>query len=463
MGVLYLGSYLRQKRPQDDVALIDLRLYNGDREQKVRDMLRSYDPHIVGISAITMEAGCMHAVASWVKEFNPDVPVIAGGPHPTSYVKETLADPNIDIVVQGEGEETFCELIGALEREKALDQVLGITFKDRNGNLTTTGPRPAIANLDSMPFPAWDLLELEGYFQRKSMSIIGPRRYMTLFTSRACPYRCNYCHDMFGKTFRERSPENVMQEIEILVDKYGITHFEIIDDIFNLNYRRAYAIFEMLAKRGLGCKFAFPNGVRSDLLDKDMLTIWRRGGTVNISFAIETASPRLQKLIRKRLKIEKAKKAIEIAADLGILCNGFFMLGFPTETREEVQATINFAVTSKLHTALFFIVTPFQGTDLFEEWGHLVDLSQSSYEDYDYFRGNYNMSSLSTEELYRQHRYAYRRFYLNPTRIFRIYKAHPMKSTLANHGWMALRKFIFNYRGNVAKESVVQSQEAFFG
>lgn len=426
LGLMYIASCLKRKHPSINIKIIDTRVTKFSRE-KLRVLLEEFHPEITGISAVTMEANSMHELAGIVKATLPECKVIAGGPHPTSFLKKTLEDMNIDFTVKGEGELTFEELVESIKKEVDVRKVKGIAFRN-NGDLIQTEPREYISGLDSLPFPAWDLIDIEAYSRFWSMSPRGPRRYMVIYTSRSCPYHCIYCHNIFGKGFRARSPENVLEEIDILYNKYGIKELEVVDDIFNLDVQRAERICDLIIERGYDLAIAFPNGLRSDRLDKNLLEKLHRAGTRFISFAVESASLRIQKLIKKNLNLEKVKEAIKTAVELGIFSNGFFMIGFPTETEEEIKHTIKFAINSKLHTAYFFIVKPFEGTELFERFG-LNRVSQlKDYTDSSYFKIKYNLSQVDDKKLLKLCQLAYFKFYFNPVRITRIICNYAMNS-----------------------------------
>ncbi|MBK7259204.1 MAG: radical SAM protein [Ignavibacteriae bacterium] len=167
-------------------------------------------------------------------------------------------------------------------------------------------------------------------------------------TTRGCPYRCAYCHNILGKTFRVRSPEHVMREIRMIHDTYGITDFQVIDDIFNLDMDRAKKICDLIVGSRLPLTLSFPNAIRSDRVDEELIDKMAAAGTKFISIAIETASPRLQRLIRKNLDLDRAFKAIDTITRVGIVTRGFFMIGFPTETEDEARQTIEYAKASSL-------------------------------------------------------------------------------------------------------------------
>lgn len=448
MGIMYLASTL-QTRGQHEIKVVDTR-FSRFKFEHLRRTVQEFNPDVVGISTITIEAPSMHRIAEEVKSVQPGALVVAGGPHPTAYPRETLKDQNIDFVVPNEGEETFLEFCETHDRCGDLTSVPGLIFK-QNDDIGYSAPRLNVPDVDSISFPAWDLIEIEAYAKHKSMSTMGKRRYMTLVTSRGCPFRCIYCHEMHGKKFRERSPENVLEEIQTIVSRYGIRDFEILDDIFNFDLKRAKTILRSIVEENLNIELQFPNAIRADRVDDEFMQLLREAGTRYLCVAVETTSPRIQKMIQKHLKVDVVKDTIAKASRLGIYTRGFFMLGFPTETREEMRETVEFAISSKLHEALFFIVTPFEGTELAELYHQMMPDHKIDFKDMDYFRGNYNLSQVPDEELFALQREAYKRFYTNPGRIFRIFSAHPRKKDLPDLAWMAFRKFLIKARGNKPK------------
>ncbi len=277
--------------------------------------------------------------------------------------------------------------------------------------------------------PAYELIDVLAYGKRRNMTMLTKRpRYFSLFTSRGCPYRCIYCHSIFGKRFRPHSPERVVEEIQWLADHYGIEDFDILDDIFNMNADRVFNIVELLKKKNMRYRFAFPNAMRTDILTEEVMDALVDMGTYMSAFALETGSPRLQKVIGKNLNIEKYLAGVRMAARRRIFSYGFAMLGFPGETAEEMQMTVDIICNSDLHAVLFFTVTPFPGTPLFEQVvrDHPERLQRLDYEGKDYlFKLTANLSQVSDEELTQKLREANRRFYLNPRRIMKIIRDYP--------------------------------------
>ena len=419
LGLMYISSVLRQKG--HDIRILDMRL-DKLKPKEVVKRFKDFKPDIVGFSALTLEANLMHQVAALLKKEDKRCKIIVGGPHSSSYPQETLSDKNIDFLVLGEGEQTAPELVEAIEYNRDFKNVRGIAFR-YNGQITLTLPRPPITDLDSLPFPAWDLIEMDKYFQRYRWALFYSylaRPYMTLFTSRGCPYHCIYCHNIFGKAFRARSPESVMAEIETLINRYNIRDFEILDDCFNFDLPRAKRICDLIVEKRLNVKLALVNGVRGDIMDEELIYKLKKAGTYLIMYGVETASPCLQKFIKKYLNLDKIKQMISITAQLGISTHGYFMLGFPTESKEEILKTIKFAVQTDLETATFYIANPFGGTELLKISKQLGKNVSANFDDYSYDKTNLNLSEFEDKKLFALQRKAYRMFYLNRKRAVQI-------------------------------------------
>jgi radical SAM superfamily enzyme YgiQ (UPF0313 family) len=238
---------------------------------------------------------------------------------------------------------------------------------------------------------------------------------------------------VLGKRFRARSPENVLDELDILYNRFGIRDLQIQDDVFNLIPKRAKAICDLMVRRGIRMNISFPNGVRGDLMDEELLRKLKDAGTFKISYAAESGSERIQKLIRKNVKLSKLKEVIEQTDKAGIFAHGFFMLGFPTETIEDMHQTVEFALSSKLHSATFFVVNTFGGSELaklLESEGKPVQIAA---DDFSYYSSSLQLSEVPSEQIAKLVQQANRRFYSNPARILRIIRLTPRKTQLLNY------------------------------
>ncbi len=427
LGLMYLAASVRSRWPGSDLRIVDMRL----EPLRVDDILRTFRPDMVGISALTVEADAMHRTAADLRRAGFEGLIIAGGPHASGFTFDLMQDGNIDLAVVGEGENTIVEILERLEAGQSLSDIPGTAFR-RDGLVHLANSRAFREDLDNIPWPAWDLIDIAAYSSRNRFSNMARRRYMALFTSRGCPFRCIFCHKIQGKTVRGRSARDVLNEMEQLHVVYGIEEFEIIDDFFNYDLNRVQEIFRGIRERGMKVRVSFPNALRGDRLDGETLHIMREGGTYFTGFAVETASPRLQKMIRKNINLEKLRKAVEDAVKEGIFCQGFFMLGFPTETREEMLQTIEFAASLPLHLATFSLVVPYRGTEIYE-----MARSLGKRTDYDYgdlsITGSANISELSDADLRAIARLANRRFYLRPGQIWRLLRNHPNRRDIVRY------------------------------
>lgn len=430
-GTLILGAVARELGW--DVRTLDTYLV-GDDERALHEALREFPATVVGLSALTAESRALHRLARVARAAVPAAVILAGGPHASAEPDKTAADPAIDAVVLGEGEQTLCDILQRVANGMPFRDVPGLARRDPDGSVKHTAPRPYIEDLDRLPLPAWDLTDIDAYATRRGMSLAGLRRYMALTTSRGCPYRCTYCHDIQGKRFRSHSSEYVLRMIDDLRANHGVHHFDITDDIFNFDPERMLEICDGLIARGPGIGFTLPNGVRADRLRVEQVDKLARAGCEYAALAIETATPRLQKQIKKHLRFDKLLPIIGAFAERDVFVSGFFMVGFPSETEAELRATVDFALHSKLHAAYFFVVTPFGGTEMHEQVVEGMSEAATRLTGSGmYFRPVHNLSQVPDARFYRLRRNAYLRFYLDPGRIARIFRAHPRRANLMQY------------------------------
>ncbi len=384
LGLMYLSAALKKEhgdRVETKIWTLVSKPHQPDEDRlAVRRQLEEIEPDVVGIRCLSIGQDVFHTVTSAVKEWNSNCFVVAGGPFATDDPAGALNNEHTDCVVIGEGELSFNDLIGRRLSGGAWHDVSGVAFR-RNGSVVRTPPRAAIEDLDTLPLPDYSLIDLNRFSNRYltfTSKISKP--HANIMTTRGCPYRCTYCHNILGKAFRARSAEHVMNEIRLIHDRYGITDFQIIDDIFNLDMTRAKKICDLIVESGMQLTLSFPNAIRGDRVDEELIDKMAAAGTKFTSIAVETASPRLQKLIKKNLNLEKVFRAIEYISKVGIVTRGFFMLGFPTETEQEVRQTIEYAKASALCGATFFTVVYFPGTELYRLAQSLGYFSNERYD-----------------------------------------------------------------------------------
>ncbi len=452
LGLLYLAACLRE-RLGAEVRLLDA-YFEEDAPAAAAAAARQLGADVVGFTCLTVESPLAHRMAAAVKAELPSAAVVMGGPHASSDPDSALKDLNIDAAVIGEGEETFTELVrlvcgegAAWNSPASLRQVPGLAFRSGEGT-ELSAPREPIKDLDALPLPAWDLIDYRRYWYKSSMSTIRYGAYLPMITSRGCPYRCVFCHRIFGKTFRARSPESVAEEAA-LARRLGAGAVEFYDDIANFDNARFRRILELLAARGPDLDLSFPNALRADLLDTDSLDLLKRAGTREVSVAVETACPRLQKLINKHLSLEKVTAAINGLADRRIFTRGFFMLGLPGETQAEMLETIRYAHSSRLHMAFFFTPNPYRNTELYNMFARAGKLPAGiSAADFEYSASPFNASEMSDERFRWLYRWAFFGFFLDPARMFRAVRDGDFGMDMPSRGWQMLRNSLsFGSRG----------------
>lgn len=353
----------------------------GKTKEELSTIIKKYHPDIVGISSLfSMFEKDATEVAKLVKTIDKNIVVILGGVTATleDVYKPLLKLDCYDIMCRGEGEYIFRDLLRNYDsvnhKINNLDKILGIAFK--NGDeIIITPQREFISDLDSLPMPAFELLDIKKtlsnkYYSRWRNNPIG-KKVMPMFTSRGCPYNCTFCsvHSQVGYKFRTYSTNYVISIMKKCIEEYGVNHFHLEDDNLTLNRARAKAFFRELKK--LNITWDTPNGVRADTLDEEMLTLMKESGLTSISIAAESGNEYVRlNIIKKMLKDSSIINAAKMCDDLDIPCIVFFVLGFPKETLAQIKDSVSFAkkLAVKYNTInTIYVANPLPGTELSKE------------------------------------------------------------------------------------------------
>jgi anaerobic magnesium-protoporphyrin IX monomethyl ester cyclase len=450
LGLLYLASYLRKKIPEIEFIVIDAPLEDLN-DKEVAEKIRAFNPDLVGLTGLTYHTPHVQSSAREIKRLLPDVPIIAGGAGVSSDPADVLKEKAIDFGVLGEGEDAFYALIKIIEAGEVTDNLTSVAYRNTDGKVVWNKDHRLIEDPDDIPFPAYDLLSVEKYFTSPKRTAQSPvyisKRILPILSSRGCPLKCVFCHDTLGKKFRHRSPDNIVNEIIWLQKTYNFEELEIVDDIFNFDIKHAKLVFKKLIEADLGLKIAFPNGIKYEMVDDEFLELFKQCGGYRIAFGIESADPEGQKIVKKKTDVVRLTKIINQADKMGYFTSGFFQLGLPGETKEQMLNTVKFALGSKLHTAMFHLTTPFPGTPMYEE--HVRNKIESG--EYNDSREKYeaelkkkvtfvgarelslNLSAVSDKELITIKKNAFRKFYFNPKRILSIWRVYPVKKRLVKN------------------------------
>ncbi len=273
LGVMSIAAYIRENG-YTDVSILDFN--EPGKYEILEDYLNEENPAVIGLSGLTQDKDCIHQTAARVKQWNKNCLVVCGGPYPSASWQKALDDSNIDIAIIGEGELTFIEILNQHFKGKSIGEIKGTAYRAADQTIKKALPRDPIMDLDQLPFPAYDLINMDYYNSVQSMAPIGCRPYISIFSSRACPYRCTYCHDIFGKTFRAISAERMVEQIEYYLDTYGIRDFEFFDDIWNMDRNRVRRFCELVIEKDLDILFHFPNAIRMDIMNDELLTLMKK-------------------------------------------------------------------------------------------------------------------------------------------------------------------------------------------
>jgi radical SAM superfamily enzyme YgiQ (UPF0313 family) len=387
----------------------------GIKDAEFADIVKQKDYDIVGFTVTTPTFWSSVKLSKQVKRHNPRSVTIFGGIHPTIRPLETAEQDSVDIVVRGEGEITFMEIVENLKHKRGLSNIKGLVYK-KDGKIEETPPRPLIEDLNSLPFPARHLFKNKKYVYPDSLySDAG-----SIMTSRGCPGMCTYCNarQIFKRTFRARTAGNVADEIEFLVKKLRKREIHIWDDNFTTDKKRVLAIRDELKKRALKAKFAFPNGIRADFLNRDVLAALKDMGVYSIALGIESGSQEILNRAHKGIKLEKIEEVMALAKEMRLETWAFFIIGLPGENARTMRQTIDFAGKINPDIAKFHILKPYPGTEVYD------DLRARKFiltEDYDKFGIHtpavHRLEEFTPDDMLEWQRRAYASFYLKPAKI----------------------------------------------
>lgn len=415
LGISYIASYLENH--SINVGITDAQAENLSVKQTVTKIKKS-SPDVVGINTATATMPDVYRLAEAIKELDNEVLVIVGGPHATALPTKTLEESKIDIAVRREGEETMLELVKTMENGGSLSKVAGISYKEKD-KVAHTQDRRAIENLDSLPFPARHLLPMDkyspaGYFAPKES------RYTTMIATRGCQYKCIFCgQSTTFKGVRRRTPSNVLDEIEEVVQKYGVEYLEFMDSTFVSFPKLVKKICEGIIERNIDIKWSATG--RVNLMTKDLLQAMKRAGCKRIYFGVESGNQHILELMRKRTTLDQIRKSIRLTRDAGISSIASFILGMPTETKETIEKTIQFAIDLEPDFATFSLATPFPGTEFYDiatdEGYDLTDWAK--YKLARYGEPIYHPEGVSLDELKEMYSNVYKRFYFRPRHVFK--------------------------------------------
>jgi anaerobic magnesium-protoporphyrin IX monomethyl ester cyclase len=351
---------------QHDVYILDLSYEQYDCK-KVQDAVFRYKPDVVGVTATTPLFNQARDISVLVKAISKKILVIAGGAHVSALPYESLQESMLDAVVVGEGDATFAEIMDG----KPFAGVLGIHFRDADGVIRRTSPRPFLQNLDELPMPAWHLYDSENYRNRVSRLLVKrPPATMAEF-SRGCVYKCDFCasKNTMALGYRKKSPARCAEEVRRMYE-CGYREFLLADDIFTSDAAWALEVSEAIAETGVKMVWTCTNGIRVESADEKLFMAMRNAGCYRVAFGFESGNDEVLKRFGKggKASLAKGREAVAAARAAGIDTAGFFMVGLSPDTESTMQQTIDYARTLPLDFLKFGIAIAFPGTPMFKEY-----------------------------------------------------------------------------------------------
>jgi radical SAM superfamily enzyme YgiQ (UPF0313 family) len=373
---------------------------------------------VVGISGQTTPSIYdVYHTAKVVKNYNPAILVVVGGAHVTFEDEQVLKEcPEIDVVVRGEGEITMNTLLQKIDLHQSYDRVLGTTVR-KNSRVFRNPDMPYIANLDELPFPAYDVLDLRCYFPKG-------KRIAPMITSRGCPYQCTFCSSsrITGKRWRGRSPENVIQEIQLLQDTYRVQDVTFLDDLFTFNHSRVQDICSLMRQDANDIGWTCSS--RADIMSRhpEMVNWLKDAGCHTLYIGAESGSQRILNRIKKGIRLSQVVTAVKQAKKAGMEIVLSFILGIPGETQEDIRSTIDFACKLDPDLAQFTICTPYPGTPMYDEAIENGWLTINNWSEFTVLEPVMDLPNLPRNSIKQQLRRAYYRFYTRPRFIWKQLK-----------------------------------------
>ena len=412
LGIGYMAAVLEKNGY--DVDVLDASALELTYDEIGEEILKR-NPDIVSISALTPTIGVALDSADKIKQVKPDTIVVLGGYHPTFEYESVLEEPSVDVVVRGEGEYTFLDLVRTVENGGDLADVQGLAFHDENNfSLVVTPDRPIIEDLDELPFPAFHLFPMEKY---RILNITT--NVATIITTRGCPMQCSFCSSaaLHGHHLRRRSPENVCDEIEVRLNEQNIDTIAFMDDTFTLNKKFVRDFCAEIKRRNL--KFWWGCTSRVDTLDEELLQLMKDSGCITIFIGVESADQQMLEKMNKNITVSKTESAFRLARKVGIRTIASCVIGMPEDTKESMKKTIDFVKRLNPNYALYSLATPYPGTRFYNETFKKNLIQIKDWSKYTLIDPVLETIDCSSKELRSIQKKAFLKFYLRPGYLIR--------------------------------------------
>lgn len=428
-GIAYIAALLEQNNIE--VAIIDQDA-NKINNREILEKIKMEKPQVVGFTCLTPVMGNVRILVGQIKALRENIKIVLGNIHPTLFADEILKHGVADIIVRGEGEYSMLETVLTLGREGDLRGVKGISFV-QNKKIYHNPSRDPIQDLDTLPYPAWHLFNLQLY-KNSPLLCVYNNPILPIQASRGCPYRCTFCaQDKIYQKPRYRKIEKVVGEIEYLYNKFNIRYFGFTDAFFPFSVEQGLEFCDLLVQRGLHEKIKWTTETRVNLVNSTLLKRMKEAGAYLIMYGFESGNQEMLDSMKKGTTIEQARKAMEYTKEAGILTLGLFILGMPGETRKTCEETIKFAKELDPDVVKFNTAVPFPGSEFFEHYrnklGDIEPEKFTSWYDWSSNSGEiiYAPEGMAKKELVDLQRKAMFQFYVRP----RVILKHLAKRTIS--------------------------------
>jgi len=425
IGLGYLATALRQQGIRQ-VKILDCVKDNLNYDS-FRKKIAALKPDIVGFQVFSQDLASLEKNLVIIKDIDAKIITLAGGPHPSGLPVETLKEfINLDFVFCGEAEIGLPRLVKAIVTNKNnYSRIPGLCWRDKKGQIQINAQN-FFEDLDALGFPAWDLLKPQTYPDAPQGVIFRNRPVAPIMATRGCPFSCTFCAGwtISGKKIRRRNIDHVLAEIELLYKKYGIREIHFLDDNFTLDRRYVENFCLRLLEKNFKISWCCPNGVRLDTLNENILRLMKRAGCYYVSVGIESGSDRVLKLMKKGTTTGKIRKLVRMVNRAGMPINGFFILGFPGESKKEIMQTIRFAKNLELTRAAFYNYLPLPRTESYENLIASDELNAGEINWNSLFQADvpWSPKGVTRQQLKILQRRAHLEFYLRPVIIWRLLK-----------------------------------------
>jgi anaerobic magnesium-protoporphyrin IX monomethyl ester cyclase len=386
LGILYLSSVLKKSGNVGKVGMLDYALalrdvaHYGNVEAFIEQVVLKhvdFTPDILAVSLIFSTSHQFVTICSKIlKTIWPSTVLIVGGTHATNCVHHLLSGSHIDYVARGEGEFAFPEFVRQYSSGAGPVHIKGVYSQAQFTDTASLDMCDSVLDLDTLPFPDWDLIDMDIYVaergRSRSIGLSNGKRLASIMTTRGCPNHCTFCssHTVHGRKMRFRSNNNVLQEVRSLHERYGVTLFIPEDDLFTANHVRVLGLLSDLKKLNIpDFELQFPNALSVNTLNRAVMDGLIGAGMRIANIAIESGSEYVQKhIIKKNCNLKRARDIVRYLQSRKIIVRCYFILGFPSETKEQMQETIAYAKSMGPDWSVFAIAAPLVGSEMYEQF-----------------------------------------------------------------------------------------------